>query len=90
MKVEYNKWCKCEKGTMPEDFENIHLTKGFLHESSEDSILLCVVTETGSTMRSMDLCKTEGGVNGFTSIHNDYYNNWDKVLAWMLPEPYKE
>lgn len=23
MKAEYNKWYKCQKGTMPEDFENV-------------------------------------------------------------------
>lgn len=75
---------------MPEDFENITLTNGFLHESWKDSILLCIVTEKGSTVQGIDLCKTGGGKNGFFSIYDDYYNNWDEVIAWMLPEPYKK
>lgn len=79
MNAEYNKWYKCQEGTMPEDLVGINANG---HE----------------TPNVLTARKNEFATCGY-HLHIDFrikgnirwrWVNGAEVLAWMLPEPYKE
>lgn len=75
MNAVYNKWYKCQKGTMPEDFENVY-TK---------DVVVCN-TNNGHSWFALSIdCRTTDANNDWKW----FFSNTKRV-AWMLPEPYKD
>lgn len=85
MIAEYNKWYKCEKGTMPEDFDN--LREPYVPER-----------ETITLVVSVHYANTSFIDSGFRRKENEGIYHWRglscskgcSIEAWMLPKPYKE
>lgn len=79
MKAEYNHWYKCQEGQMPED--------------------LITLDENGRETRNVLIARknefAELGYHLFLDFRIKGREKWrwanvTEVLAWMLPEPYKE
>lgn len=84
MIAEYDKWYKAKKGTMPEDFENTKM------KDSNSRKLVVVQTPYTDEDDGID-CQhreewKEDGESGYQ--WQDYADK--EVIAWKLPEPYKE
>lgn len=80
MKVKYNKWYKCEKGTMPEDFDNMLDGKTFSGKPCAKEVVVYRSVGVLSIDHRVADCNTDWRWS-YPNFHN---------IAWMLPEPYKE
>lgn len=83
MIAEYNHWYKCQEGQMPEDFENI------------PTFCDGDVTENVTVWYELDSHIGSAHRRYIYSEEENWHWEWntyrdDSILAWMLPESYKE
>lgn len=82
MKAIYEKWYDCKPGQMPENFDNVQITKG--RKCVSQALLIWTSFDDNQLDVDYRECSAQTNEWKWHSCLNEY------IVAWKLTKPYKK